>query len=172
MFKVPQRPAAVDRWLYCEVIRGRWRGGGPLQRPRVPGVVAGNFPAEVGADHVEDETANADYLKDDSDADDQVPHPPTTGCIVGINAPRHTQQAWDVHEVEGEMEADQEEPEMPLAQCLAHHPARHLGIPVVKRTEKREHDGADQDIVEVCDHKVGSAHLPLSLIHISEPTRQ
>ena len=37
-----------------------------------------------------------------------------------------------MHEVEGQVEADDEEPEVPLPQRLAHHPAVTFGIPVVE----------------------------------------
>ena len=48
-----------------------------------------------------------------------------------------------MHEIKGEMEADQEEPEVPLAERLAHHPACHFRVPVVERAKERKHDGAD-----------------------------
>ena len=36
--------------------------------------------------------------------------------LIGIDAARHAQHAGNVHEVEGQVEADHEEPEVPLAQ--------------------------------------------------------
>ena len=81
--------------------------------------------------------------------------------LVGVDAARHAEQAGNVHEVEGEMEADQEEPEVPLAQRLAQHAAGHLGIPVVEGGEDREEDGADQHVVEVRDDEIGVAELPV-----------
>ena len=66
-----------------------------------------------------------------------------------------------MHEVEGEMEADEEEPEVPLAERLAHHAAGDLGVPVVEGAEEREDDRADQHVVEVSDDEVGVAELPV-----------
>src|SRR5882757_5889868 len=93
---------------------------------------------EVSPHHVVEKTQEASRLKDGSNADDQIPHLPSAACLVGIDAPWHTEHARNVHEVEGEVEANQEEPEVPLAQCLAHHPARYLGIPVVERSKDGE----------------------------------
>ena len=59
-----------------------------------------------------------------------------------------------MHEIEGEMEANEEEPEMPLAELVAKHSAGHLRIPVVERGEDHEEDGADQHVVEVGDNEV------------------
>ncbi len=66
-----------------------------------------------------------------------------------------------MHEVEGEMKADDEEPEVPFAELLAHHAAGDFGIPVVEGGEERKEDCADQNIVEVCHDKVGVAELPV-----------
>ena len=61
-----------------------------------------------------------------------------------------------------EMEADQEEPEVPLAQHLAHHPACHFRVPVVERAKERSHDSTDdQGVVEVRNAKVRGTQLPV-----------
>ena len=86
---------------------------------------------------------------------------PAAVGLVGVDAARHAQQAGDVHEVEGEMEADEEEPEVPLAELLRHHAAGHLRVPVVEGRKEHEEDGADQNVVEVSDDKVGVAQLPV-----------
>jgi hypothetical protein len=44
---------------------------------------------------------------------------PAAVGLVGVDAARHSQHTGDVHEVEGEMKADEEEPEVPLAQLFA-----------------------------------------------------
>ena len=74
---------------------------------------------------------------------------------------RHAQQPRNVHEVKCQMKADDEEPEMPLAQRLAHHPARHLRIPVVKGPEKYEDDRSNQNIVEMRHDEIGVVQLPV-----------
>ena len=52
MFEIPQRaPAAYDR-IFSEVVRRRRRGRRPLERPRIPRVVAGHAAVQVRVDHV------------------------------------------------------------------------------------------------------------------------
>ena len=41
--------------------------------------------------------------------------------IVGVNAARHAQKSGNVHEVKGQMKADDEQPEMPLTQAFVQH---------------------------------------------------
>ena len=77
-----------------------------------------------------------------------------------------------MHEVEGEMESNDEEPEVPLAQRLAHHPARHLRVPVVEGAKERSNDRADQNIVKVRNHKVRAAQLPVERSRRKHDTRQ
>ena len=64
--------------------------------------------------------------------DDQVQHVPAAAGFVGVDAPRHAQHAGDVHEVEGQVEADHEEPEVPLAQRSFSIRPVTFGIPVVE----------------------------------------
>ena len=66
-----------------------------------------------------------------------------------------------MHEIEREVEPDDEQHEVQLAQSLAVHLSRHLREPVVEGAEKREQDSADDDVVEVRHHKVGVSKLPI-----------
>ena len=102
-----------------------------------------------------------DGLEDGAAGDDQVQHPPAAVGFVGVDAARHAQQAGNVHEVEGEMEADDEEPEVPLAELLREHAAGHLRIPVIEGGKDHEENGADQHVVEVRDDEIGVAELPV-----------
>src|SRR3546814_11807964 len=65
---------------------------------------------------------------------------------------RSTQPVLDQ---EGQVEADEEQPEVQLAQALVEHLARHLGPPEVEPGEHREHDGSEDHVVEVRHHEVG-----------------
>ena len=128
-----------------KVVIRRRRSGGPLQRPGIPWIIARRFAFEVRPeDRLHHPEQDADDLKNHADGNDQVPDLPSAARLVGINAARHAQHAGNVHEVEGKMEADQEQPEVPLAQRLARHPASDFGIPIVERRENGEHDPADQ----------------------------
>ena len=66
-----------------------------------------------------------------------------------------------MHEIECEMETNEEEPEMPAAQFVAKHSAGHLRIPVVERGEDHEEDGSDQHVVKVGDEEVRACQLPI-----------
>src|SRR5882757_1622868 len=59
------------------------------------------------------------------------------------------------------MESNDEEPEVPLPQRLAHHPARHLRIPIVEGAKERSNDRTNQNIVKVSNHKIRAAQLPV-----------
>src|SRR3546814_6967531 len=56
---------------------------------------------------------------------------------------------------EQDVHADEENPEMQLAQELAVHPARHLREPVIEAGEEREDRAQRQHIVEVRDDIIG-----------------
>ena len=59
-----------------------------------------------------------------------------------------------MHRKKSAVEADDGQPELQLADVLAHHPARDLGPPVIECAEDREHHPAEQYVVEMCDHEV------------------
>src|SRR5207253_6417137 len=58
-------------------------------------------------------------------------------------------------------ESDGEQPEVPLPETLAQHPAGRLGEPVVEGREDREDQAADQDEVEVRDDEIRIGELPV-----------
>src|SRR4029077_15784043 len=62
---------------------------------------------------------------------------------------------------EGDVEADEEDPELPLAETLVELPPEHLRPPVEEAREDREHDAAEQRVVEVRDDEVAVVHLPV-----------
>src|SRR5262249_39297905 len=78
-----------------------------------------------------------------------------------IDAPRHAENPGEVQRVEREVEADDEQPEMPAAERLVEHPAGGLGEPVIDAGEQREQQPAEQDVVKVRDDEVGVAQLPV-----------
>ena len=161
MLQVPQGTPALHRRNGRKVI-DRWRrSGGPFERPRVPGIGPRDSALEIRPQQIENEAADRDSLKNNAAAYDQVPDSPAAVDLIGINPARHSENARDVHEIEREMEADQEKPKVPLAQRLVQHAAGHLGKPIVEGGEDREEDCAHQDIVEVRDHEIRSAELPV-----------
>ena len=57
---------------------------------------------------------------------------------VGVDAARHAHQAEEVHREEGDVEADEHEPEVQLAEALVHQPPGDLREPVVDPGEEPE----------------------------------
>ena len=78
---------------------------------------------------------------------------------IGVDAARHAVEPEDVHREERHVEADEEQPEIPLAEPLAQHAAGDLREPVVERAEQREHRAADQHVVEMRDDEERVVHL-------------
>src|SRR5579864_6223127 len=154
MLKVPERAAALDYRDRCEVIGRRRRIRGPLECPGIPRIASGCCAPEIGPDQISQENQNPGSLEENSDGYDEVPCVPTPSRFVGIDPSWHAQQPGDVHEVEGQMEADDEKPEMQFAQRLAVHLPRHLREPVVKRSEESEENAADNYIVKMRDHEI------------------
>src|SRR5579872_2022436 len=115
MFQVPERPPALHARNCCEVI-DRWRRiRGPFERPCVPRIRSRDCALEVRPQQIADEAADAENLKDDADAYDQVPYSPAPVELISVNPAGHPENARYVHEIESEMEADQKKPKMPLA---------------------------------------------------------
>src|SRR6266851_191345 len=65
-----------------------------------------------------------------------------------------------MHEVEGQVEADYEKPEMQLTERLVVHLPRHLRGPVIKGPKKSEENAADNHIVKMRDHEIRISQVP------------
>ena len=87
---------------------------------------------------------------------------------VRVDPPVHPQQAEQVLRLEGDVEADEEEPERQLAQPLVEHPAEDLRPPVEERGEERERRAAHQHVVEVRDDEVRVVRLPVERIRATK----
>ena len=144
-----------------KVVRRRRRIGGPFECPRIPRIASGGLASEIGPDQISQEDQNPCSLKEDSDGHDQIPHVPAAARFVGVDSSRHAQQSWDMHEVEGQVEADDEKPEVQLAERLAVHLPRHLREPVVKGSKQREEDAADDYVVKMRDHEIRIPQVPV-----------
>src|SRR6266478_6222402 len=77
-----------------------------------------------------------------------------------------------MHEIEGQMKADNEEPEMQPAERLAVHFSRHFRKPVIESAESREEDSAHDDVVEVRDHEVGIPKMPIERCYAQHDPRK
>ena len=104
---------------------------------------------------------HADREQEGADGGDQVEPVPAHAVGIGVDAPRHAQQAGDVHREEAEVEADEHRPEIPAAQALVQQPAGHFGKPVIDRADHRKDVDADQHVVDVRDDEIGVGQLPV-----------
>ena len=125
----------------------------------------GSFPAGLPLKYdlhqIHHEAQYGRRLEDDADGHDQIPGVPTAARLVGIDPSRHPQNSRNVHEVESEVEADEEKPEVPA--CPASRPASFPSSwePVIEGGEEREENSADNHIVKVSHHEVRVAELPV-----------
>src|SRR3984957_5950707 len=161
MLQGPQRAAARDWRNRRKVIGWGRRTDGPFQCPCVPGIVTGSGSLEIGNDEVCNKHENRDCLNKRADRNDEVQGVPTAPGLVGVDSTGHAQYAGDMHDVERQVEANQEQPEMPFAQTLAQHSASYFGIPVVERGEDCEQDSAYNHVMKVRHYKIGQAKLPI-----------
>src|SRR5260370_10758932 len=135
---VPKRTPAPDDGNRGKVVFG-WRGArGPVECPRIPGIVPGGFAFDQRPQQIEPKHEHSGDLKDHTYSDDQVPDFSSASGFVGINPARHPQDPWDVHEIKSQMEADEKQPEMPFGKSLAVPPAAHFREPVVEGSKERK----------------------------------
>src|SRR5271165_2034922 len=154
MFAIPERTTAADRRDGSKVVGRRRRTHGPFECPGVPGIVAGLGSLEIRNDEVGDEDQYGDGLDESANSGKQIPNIPAAAGFVGVDAARHTEQAGDVHEIKGEMKADNEQPKMQFAEGLVQHPSRNFWVPIIKCREQGEEDSADDDVMKVSHDKV------------------
>ena len=150
------RPLRADPRDLDEVVprrRGRRR---PLQRVAVaPGVVAQRqLPVLPRLHHVVEERDGRGAEDERADRRDRVQRRERVGRQVVDVAARHALVAQPVLDQERGVEADEGHPEVQLAELLVHHPAAHLREPEVDAGVGGEHDGAEDDVVEVRDDEV------------------
>src|ERR1700676_727001 len=161
MLKVPEWAAALHRRYEGEVVCRWWRVRRPFESPGIPWIVARKFAAEIRPNQVPQEDQDARSLEENSDRHNQVPCVPTAPRFVGVNPTRHAENSRNMHEVESQVEADYEKPEMQFAKRLAVHLSRHLGEPVVEGSEKSKHNAADDYIMEMRTHEIRVSQLPV-----------
>ena len=65
------------------------------------------------------ENQHARGLKQYADRDNQIPDVPAAPRLVGVDSARHPENAGNVHEVERQMESDEEKPEMQLDRSVS-----------------------------------------------------
>src|SRR5207302_9075485 len=126
---------------------------------------SGDVSKPVRNDEVVCQDQDCQSLDQPTDGHNQIEKVPSTGRLIGVDRPRHPQKSEKVHGVERDVEANSKKPEMPLAERFAHQASGSFWVPVIDTCEDAEHDSADKNIVEVCDHKIRVMELPVPRRH-------
>ena len=152
------------RWRF-EGVERRRRRHGPLQAFRaIPWLGRGLLAAADGRqDHEEQEEHLRQAETEGADGGDHV-EVGELRRVVGVAA-RHAGQTEEVHREEGDVEGDQRQPEVQLAQVFVVHVAGPLRQPVVEAGEQREQRAGHQHVVEVRHHVVGVLQLDVDRRH-------
>src|SRR5262249_11317794 len=81
------------------------------------------------------------------------------------NASRHSKNSGEMLRVERQMESDEKQPKLPLAERLAEHFSRGLWKPIIECTEQREHQPAYQNVMKMRYHEIRIGNLPVEWNH-------
>src|ERR1700730_12867473 len=120
---------------------------------------------KVRPEQIGNKNQNARGLEEDADGHNQIQGVPTTPRLVCINAARHSENAGNVHEIECQMEPDEEEPEVQFAERLVVHFSGHLRKPIIEGAKSRKKNGAYDDVMKMGNYEVGIAEMPSKWRH-------
>src|SRR5260370_41886514 len=147
---VERAAAAYDRYAE-EVVHLGWGVRIPLEGKGIPRVGTGLLTAAQADDDVPEEDPDSDAKDKGADRGKQVHFIPADIAGIGVDAARHPEPPQEEHGEEGEVDANQHQPELDLAQALAEQLAGHLGEPVVDACENAEDGTAEEHVVQVRD---------------------
>src|SRR5258708_23718398 len=136
-----------------EVEDRRWRGSRPFQRAPVPGIagaVAQLFAPAYADDELRDLKDDTDHDQNGAEGRDDQPGAPLRDIVV-LHSPRHAEKAQDIKRHEGDIEADQPEPERRLAETIMQPETECLRKPVGVAGKRAEQYSADDYVVNVSD---------------------
>src|SRR6266851_5422253 len=157
--QVAQRSLGPNTRQRAKVIDGWRRGGQPLERVAEPRIVAGFCAVGPRRPRVPDEDENGKTEHECADRLDHVQRQEAGLDRIGGDAPLHAHHAQDVHGEEGQVEADQHQPEVPRRQTLAIEPAGDLGEPEIGPREQGEDAATEQHVVQMGDDEVRVVQL-------------
>src|ERR1700730_3062475 len=160
MLKIPKRAAAPDLWNDREVIHGWRRASGPLQSPCIPGITADGLTMEVRPKQVGHENQNGRGLKEHPDGHDQIQRVPTAARFVGINPAGHAEKSRNMHEIEGQMESDDEEPKVQFAERFVVHFSGHFREPIIESAKSGKKNGAYDHVMKMGHDEIGISEVP------------
>ena len=139
----------------------RRRTGRPLQRPRIPWIIACGFSTDQTRYQVPYEKNGRGRHEKRADRRDHV-HPSPAGQIRIREGPaRHACQSKYVLNHEGQVETDSHQPKRPFTDPLRHHSAAHFWKPIMKAAQNREDDQPDKHVMKMCDQVITVLGLPV-----------
>ena len=122
--------------------------------------------------HIQNEQGDAGCHDEAADARNQVRPVPAEPGFIDIDPARHPHQSGQMHDQEGQVEADEDQPEGEGTDGPRGHPPGHLRIPVITRGEKGKEEAAKQHIMQVGYHEMGVVDLPVERYQRQHNTRQ
>ncbi len=134
---------------------------GPFERRRPPRIAP--HPAAVA-----ELRQDVDHHQPEADGHDEPAHRgqkvepvPADVARIGVDAPGHAEQADQVHQEEGQVEADENQPEGGHRQAMDGRAAGQQRQPVVERRQHRKGQRAGHDVVKVGDDEIAVMRLPV-----------
>ena len=74
--------------------------------------------------------------------------------------------------IEGQMETDREQPEMPKPKFFVEHSTERFRVPVIEEGKNPIEDAAHDDVMKMGDHKVRIIQLPIEGSHAEHDSGQ
>ena len=147
-----------SRWVTSGISAKLYSGGGDEVDHSSVRASHGSGPA-IGPRRSEkiDVDEEQQHRRGDDERPDgrhQVQRVPAQAVRVRVRAAGLPLEPEEVHREEGQVEPDQQQPEHRLGERLVQHAAEELREPVVQPAEHREHQAAEQHVVEVRDDEV------------------
>ena len=124
----------------AKVVEWGWRGRIPFQGGGIPRIIRSLRPLEPAPNHVVEEDELGRSGDQSRDGHESVGGNQGNHEIVNQRriAPHCAREAGELHRHEDAIDADETYPEVKFAQLLVHHPAKHLGKPVIDTRENAE----------------------------------
>src|SRR5437660_8794027 len=139
----------------------RRRSRSPFQRPRVPRIIARYFSSKERDNEVPNENERCCGHKESADGREHVHPSPVRQVRISEHAPRHPVETQKMLNNEGHVEADNHQPERPLAEPLREHPSTHFRKPILNASNESEEDRACGNEVKMRYEKIAVLCLPI-----------
>src|SRR5437763_269843 len=96
-----------DKRYAAEIVCRRWGIGCPFQRARIPWIGRSGLPVSRAPERVHQEQPETDEQNERAHSRQQIQGAPPHLRKVGVNAPRHTLQAENMHWKKRDVKSDE-----------------------------------------------------------------